>query len=124
MNNEGKVASVIIRCANNNTIINAKDTDGNILAFVSAKDIGAKGSDKTSIETVEKIAESVGSKLVENDIEQIIIYVMGYGNTREKAIKTLQGFGLEIKYIIDKTPIPHNGCRPPRRNNKINEREK
>ena len=99
----------------NNTIVTITDMQGNAVSWASAGELGFRGSRKstpfaaqTSAETAAKIAMYHGMKTVE-------VYVKGPGSGREAAIRALQGAGLEVSMIKDVTPIPHNGCRPPKR---------
>ena len=100
-----------IRSSFNNTIVTLTDTQGNALSWASAGGLGFRGSKKstqTAAETAAKAAMEYGLKTVEG-------YVKGPGSGREAAIRSLQAAGLEVNMIKDVTPIPHNGCRPPKR---------
>ena len=99
----------------NNTIVTITDTQGNAVSWASAGEMGFRGSRKstpfaaqTAAETAAKVASDYGMKTVE-------VYVQGPGSGREAAIRALQTVGLEVTMIKDVTPIPHNGCRPPKR---------
>ena len=100
-----------IRSSFNNTIVTLTDTQGNALSWASAGGLGFRGSKKSTpfaAETAAKAAMEYGLKTVE-------VYVKGPGSGREAAIRSLQAAGLEVNMIKDVTPIPHNGCRPPKR---------
>ena len=101
--------AVHIRSSFNNTMVTVTDTNGNALSWASAGGLGFRGSRKSAAETAAKAAiEACGLKSVE-------VYVKGPGSGREAAIRALQAVGLEVTMIKDVTPIPHNGCRPPKR---------
>lgn len=99
----------------NNTIITISDTNGNAVAWSSAGVQGFKGSRKSTPFAAQIAAEAVAKKAMENGMRSIEVYVKGPGAGREAAIRSLQAAGLEISLIKDVTPIPHNGCRPPKR---------
>lgn len=99
----------------NNTIVTITDTDGNVLTWTSAGSIGFKGSRKSTPFAAQLAAESAAKKAMEYGMNKISVLVAGPGAGREPAIRSLQAAGLEIKSIKDVTPIPHNGCRPPKR---------
>jgi small subunit ribosomal protein S11 len=99
----------------NNTRVTLTDTNGNVLAWASAGTVGFKGSRKGTAFAAQRAAEEVAKKGIENGVRQVEVMVRGPGAGREAAIRTLQGAGLSVTKIRDVTPIPHNGCRPPKR---------
>jgi len=99
----------------NNTVITITDPAGNTLAWSSAGVMGFKGSRKSTPFAAQTSAEFVARKAMEQGVRQVEVYVKGPGAGREAAIRSLQAAGLEIQLIKDVTPIPHNGCRPPKR---------
>lgn len=104
-----------IKSTFNNTIVTISDTYGNVLAWASAGTAGFKGSKKSTPFAAQLAAEEVARKSMEHGLKQVEVYVKGPGSGREAAIRSLQAAGLEINLIKDVTPIPHNGCRPPKR---------
>ena len=108
---EGKI---YIASSYNNTIITLTDLKGNALAWVSAGTIGFKGSKKATPFAASKVAEAISQKLYKLGIQKITVFVKGIGGGRESAIRSLANKGLEILSIADTTPVPHNGCRPPK----------
>src|SRR4030042_1551842 len=99
----------------NNTIITITDAQGNVLAWGSSGTAGFKGSRKGTAYAAQRAAETAAKKSMEYGLRQIDVYVKGTGSGREAAIRSLQAVGLNITSIRDVTPIPHNGCRPPKR---------
>jgi len=99
----------------NNTIITLTDPNGNVIAWGSAGTAGFKGSRKSTPYAAGMAAEGAARRAVEHGLRQIDVYVRGPGSGREAAIRALQASGLNITSIRDVTPIPHNGCRPPKR---------
>ncbi len=99
----------------NNTIITISDMQGNTISWSSAGSIGYKGSRKNTPFAAQMAARDCGKKALDMGMRQIEVYVKGPGAGREAAIRALQAVGLEVKAIKDVTPIPHNGCRPPKR---------
>ena len=99
----------------NNTIITITDTQGNTVVWSSAGHKGFKGSRKSTPYAAQVTAEDAGRKAQEHGIRQLSVLVKGPGSGRESAIRALSTAGLEVKSIRDVTPIPHNGCRPPKR---------
>jgi len=99
----------------NNTIVTITDQKGNVLAWSSAGMTGFKGSRKGTPFAAGLAAESAARKAMEHGVKQVEVYVKGPGAGREAAIRSLQAAGLEVNLIRDVTPIPHNGCRPPKR---------
>lgn len=104
-----------IRSTFNNTIITITDTRGNALSWASAGEMGFRGSRKSTPFAAQMAAEHAAKAAMEHGLKQIEVYVKGPGSGREAAIRSLQAAGLEVKLIKDVTPIPHNGCRPPKR---------
>lgn len=104
-----------IKSTFNNTLITITDMDGNVLAWSSAGKAGYKGSRKSTPFAAQVAAENAADKAMENGLKEIQIFVKGPGSGRESAIRALQSAGLEVTLIKDITPIPHNGCRPPKR---------
>ncbi len=99
----------------NNTIITLTDTAGNVVAWSTAGAMGFKGSKKSTPFAAQMAAEEAGKKAMNHGMKVIDIYVKGPGPGRESALRALQSIGFSIKLIKDITPIPHNGCRPPKR---------
>jgi len=99
----------------NNTIITITDADGEVLAWASCGSVGFKGTKKGTPFAARLAAESVVKKVLELGMRRVDVFVKGPGSGRETAIRSLQTAGLEVSSIRDITPIPHNGCRPPRR---------
>jgi small subunit ribosomal protein S11 len=99
----------------NNTIVSITDSTGNVVAWSSAGTAGFKGSRKGTPFAAQMAAESAAKKALDAGVKKIGVYVKGPGAGREAAIRALQAVGLEIDLIRDVTPIPHNGCRPPKR---------
>jgi small subunit ribosomal protein S11 len=108
-------AVVHIKASFNNTIITITDKKGNALAWASAGAQGFKGSRKSTPFAAQTAAETAARKAMEHGVKTVDIYVKGPGSGREAAIRSLQSVGLDIAVIKDVTPIPHNGCRPPKR---------
>lgn len=104
-----------IHASFNNTIVTITDTAGNVITWSSAGNKGFKGSRKSTPFASQLAAESAAKKAMENGMKQVEVYVKGPGTGRESAIRAIQAAGLEIVAIKDVTPIPHNGCRPPKR---------
>src|SRR6266699_1873798 len=99
----------------NNTVITITDQGGNVLAWSSAGCVGFKGSRKGTPFAAQLAAQAAGNAAREHGVRQVEVRVKGPGAGRESSIRALQGIGLEVKAIKDVTPIPHNGCRPPKR---------
>ena len=99
----------------NNTIITITDVDGNAIAWSSAGALGFKGAKKSTPFAAQQAAEAAGKSAYEQGIRQVDVDVKGPGPGREGAIRSLAVVGLQILSIVDTTPIPHNGCRPPKR---------
>lgn len=99
----------------NNTIITLTDVNGNVIAWSSAGSLGFKGSRKSTPFAAQMAAEEAAKGAMEHGLKNVQVFVKGPGAGREAAIRALQATGLEINMITDVTPIPHNGCRPPKR---------
>jgi small subunit ribosomal protein S11 len=104
-----------IHASFNNTIVTITDTSGNVITWSSSGSKGFKGSRKSTPFASQLAAEAAAKKSMENGMRQVEVYVKGPGTGRESAIRAIQAAGLEIVAIKDVTPIPHNGCRPPKR---------
>ena len=99
----------------NNTIVTITDTAGNAISWASAGGLGFRGSKKSTPFAAQTAAETAAKAAMEHGLKTVEVYVKGPGAGREAAIRALQAAGLEISLIKDVTPIPHNGCRPPKR---------
>ncbi len=99
----------------NNTIVTISDRNGNVISWASAGGLGYRGSRKSTPFASQMAAETAGKVAMEHGLKTVEVYVKGPGSGRESAIRALQAIGLEITVIKDVTPIPHNGCRPPKR---------
>ena len=99
----------------NNTIVTISDVRGNVLSWASAGELGFKGSRKSTPFAAGEVAETAAKAAMEHGLKTVEVFVKGPGAGRESAIRALQTAGLEISSIKDVTPIPHNGCRPPKR---------
>ncbi|MFT9494200.1 30S ribosomal protein S11 [Anaerosolibacter sp.] len=99
----------------NNTIVTLTDLQGNAISWASAGGLGFKGSRKSTPFAAQMAAETAAKNAMEHGLRTIEVYVKGPGSGREAAIRSLQAAGLEINLIKDVTPVPHNGCRPPKR---------
>jgi len=104
-----------IKSTFNNTFISITDVDGNGISWSSAGNVGFKGSRKSTPFAAQLAAEAAAKVAMEHGMRQVEVYVKGPGAGREAAIRSLQAAGLEVNAIKDVTPIPHNGCRPPKR---------
>ena len=104
-----------IRSSFNNTIVTITDTHGNTISWASAGEMGFKGSRKSTPYAAQTAAETAAKAAMEHGLKTVEVYIKGPGQGRESAIRALQTVGLEVKLIKDVTPIPHNGCRPPKR---------
>ena len=109
---EGKA---FIHSTFNNTIVTLTDKDGNAISWASAGTLGFKGSKKSTPFAAGMAAEAAGKAAVEMGMKKVEVFAKGLGSGRETAIRSLQTAGLEVTTITDVTPIPHNGCRPPKR---------
>ncbi|MBQ6947820.1 MAG: 30S ribosomal protein S11 [Clostridia bacterium] len=104
-----------IRSTFNNTLVTISDVNGNAISWASAGEMGFKGSRKSTPYAAQMAAEKAAKAAMEHGMKSVEVYVKGPGAGREAAIRALQTAGLEISLIKDVTPIPHNGCRPPKR---------
>ena len=104
-----------IRATFNNTIVTISDVHGNVVSWASAGELGFKGSRKSTPFAAQSAAETAAKIAVDHGMKTVEVYVKGPGAGRESAIRALAAVGLEITMIKDVTPIPHNGCRPPKR---------
>lgn len=99
----------------NNTMVTLTDTQGNVISWASAGQLGFRGSRKSTPYAAQQAAEEAAKKAMEHGLKTVEVFVKGPGSGREAAIRSLQASGLEVNMIKDVTPIPHNGCRPPKR---------
>jgi small subunit ribosomal protein S11 len=99
----------------NNTIVSITDQKGDVLGWASSGSVGFKGTKKGTPFAAQMAAENAARKSMEHGLKRVDVYVKGPGSGRETAIRSLQSVGLEVNMIKDVTPIPHNGCRPPKR---------
>jgi small subunit ribosomal protein S11 len=104
-----------IKSTFNNTIVTITDKSGNALSWASSGGVGFKGSRKSTPFAAQLAAEQAAKAAMEHGLKEVECYVKGPGSGREAAIRSLQAAGLEVSVIKDVTPIPHNGCRPPKR---------
>ncbi len=104
-----------VRSTFNNTIVSITDTTGNVISWSSAGNVGFKGSRKSTPYAAQMAAETAARTAMEHGMKTVEVSVKGPGAGREAAIRALQAAGLEVSGIRDVTPIPHNGCRPPKR---------
>ena len=107
--------TVHIRATFNNTIVTVTDTAGNAISWASAGELGFKGSRKSTPFAAQSAAETAAKAAMEHGLKSVDVYVKGPGSGRESAIRALETVGLQITMIKDVTPVPHNGCRPPKR---------
>ena len=99
----------------NNTIVTITDMTGNVISWGSAGLVGFKGSRKSTPYAASQTADIAAKRAMEHGMRQVEVFVKGPGAGREQAIRSLQAAGLEVSAITDVTPVPHNGCRPPKR---------
>src|SRR5207342_3942815 len=104
-----------IKSTFNNTIVTITDPMGNVISWASAGHVGFKGSRKSTPYAAQMVAEAAARKAQEHGMRKVDVFVKGPGSGRETAIRSLQATGLEVGSIQDVTPVPHNGCRPPKR---------
>ena len=104
-----------IRASFNNTLVTISDLNGNAVSWASAGEMGFKGSKKSTPFAAQTAAETAAKAAIDHGMKTVEVYVKGPGTGRESAIRALQTAGLEVTLIKDVTPIPHNGCRPPKR---------
>ena len=108
-------AQAHIHSTYNNTVVSITDVDGNVISWASAGTIGYKGSKKKTPFAAGQAAEAAAGAATASGVKKVEVFVKGLGSGRENAIRALQTAGLEITAINDETPVPHNGCRPPKR---------
>lgn len=104
-----------IKATFNNTVISLADREGNVLCWASGGTVGLKGTKKGTPYAAQLAADAAAKKAMEMGVRRVDVLVKGTGQGRETAIRALQAAGLEINIIRDVTPVPHNGCRPPKR---------
>lgn len=104
-----------IRSTFNNTIVTISDKDGNVVSWSSSGSVGFKGSRKGTPFAAQMAADAAAQAAIEQGMKDVDVFVKGPGAGREAAIRSLQAAGLDVNMIKDVTPIPHNGCRPPKR---------
>jgi len=104
-----------IKSSFNNTIISIADQEGNVIAWASAGNVGFKGSRKSTPFAAQLAAETAARRAMEHGVRKVDVMVKGPGSGRETAIRSIQNVGIEVVGIKDVTPIPHNGCRQPKR---------
>lgn len=104
-----------IKSSFNNTIVSISDTEGNVLSWASAGNVGFKGSRKSTPFAAQLAAEAAARRAMEHGVRKVDVMVKGPGSGRETAIRSLMSAGIEVSGIKDVTPIPHNGCRPRKR---------
>ena len=109
-----KEGNIYIASSYNNTLITLTGPQGNVLTWTSAGSIGFKGTKKATAFAASKVAEAICSAAKKLKIEKVNVFIKGVGSGRESAVRSLASHGLEIISIKDITPIPHNGCRPPK----------
>ena len=107
--------SAFIQSTFNNTIVSITDQKGEVISWSSAGSVGFKGTKKGTPFAAQLAAETVAKKAMESGMKRVDVFVKGPGSGRETAIRSLQAAGLEVATIRDVTPVPHNGCRPPKR---------
>ena len=107
--------AVHIRSSFNNTMVTVTDPQGNAISWASSGEMGFRGSRKSTPFAAQTAAETAAKAAMEHGLKSVEVFVKGPGQGREAAIRALQAVGLEVTLIKDVTPIPHNGCRPPKR---------
>ena len=107
--------AVHIRATFNNTIVTITDAQGNAISWASAGELGFKGSRKSTPFAAQSASETAAKAAMEHGLKTVEVFVKGPGAGRESAIRALEAVGLQITLIKDVTPVPHNGCRPPKR---------
>ncbi|MCL6428946.1 30S ribosomal protein S11 [Spiroplasma sp. JKS002669] len=108
-------AKAYIKATFNNTIVTITDINGNVIAWSSAGAVGFKGTRKSTPHAAQKATEAAGKIAMEHGVKILSIYVNGTGPGREPAIRSLQALNFELHELSDVTPLPHNGCRPPKK---------
>ena len=109
------VGQAHIHASFNNIIISLTNVNGDVISWSSAGKMGFRGSKKNTPYAAQTAAEDVSKVAIEAGLRKVKVYVKGPGNGRESAIRTLHNNGIEVTEIVDVTPLPHNGCRPPKR---------
>ena len=104
-----------IKSSFNNTIVSISDQDGNVISWASAGNVGFKGSRKSTPFAAQLAAEQAARRAMEHGVRRVDVVVKGPGSGRETAIRSIQNVGIEVTGIKDVTPVPHNGCRQPKR---------
>lgn len=104
-----------IKCSFNNTIVSITDLDGNVLSWASGGGVGFKGSRKSTPFAAQLAAEKAARAAMEHGLRKVEVHAKGPGSGRDTAIRSLQNTGIEVSSIKDVTPVPHNGCRAPKR---------
>ena len=104
-----------IRCSINNTIVSITDTEGNVISWASGGGVGFKGSRKSTPFAAGLAAETAAKAAMEHGLRKVEVQAKGPGSGRDTAIRSLQNTGIEVSSIKDVTPVPHNGCRSPKR---------
>ena len=106
---------VHIKSSFNNTIVTITDTAGNVIAWASSGAVGVKGSRKSPPFAAQQAAERAANAAIEHGVRRVEVQVKGPGSGRDTAVRSIQNTGIEVTSIKDVTPVPHNGCRPPKR---------
>ncbi len=106
---------VHIKSSFNNTIVSITDTEGNVIAWASSGGVGFKGSRKSTPYAAQQAAERAAAAAQEHGVRRVDVQVKGPGSGRDTAVRSIQNTGIEVISIKDVTPVPHNGCRPPKR---------
>ncbi len=106
---------VHIKSSFNNTIVTITDTAGNVIAWASSGAVGFKGSRKSTPFAAQQAAERAANAAIEHGVRRVEVQVKGPGSGRDAAVRSIQNTGIEVVSIKDVTPVPHNGCRPPKR---------
>jgi small subunit ribosomal protein S11 len=109
------VGRAYVQSTFNNTVITLTDPNGNVISWASAGTVGFKGSRKSTPYAAQVAADNAARRAMDHGLRQVEVLVRGPGSGREAAIRSLQGAGIQVSSIRDVTPIPHNGCRPPKR---------
>ena len=109
------VGVVHIKSSFNNTIVSISDQEGNVISWASAGNVGFKGSRKSTPYAAQMAAEQAARRAMEHGVRKVDVFVKGPGSGRETAVRSIQNTGIEVTGIKDVTPVPHNGCRPPKR---------
>lgn len=112
---QAPVGVVHIHASFNNTLVTISDPQGNVISWASAGSVNFKGSRKGTPFAAQVAAESASRKAQEHGMKKVDVHLTGPGSGRETAVRSLQASGLEVTSITDKTPVPHNGCQPPKR---------